>query len=129
MPYQIDGYFLHLAAGLAMLGLFARVYTWITPYNELALIRGGSMAAALSLVGAMGGFALTLASSMVYSASFTAFCLWALLAATMQLAAYAVIARLVPSLPDDLANNNQAVGALLGGTSLIVGIINAACLS
>lgn len=129
MPAQIEAYFLHLAAGLAMLAVFARVYTGLTPYNEMALIRAGSLAAALSLLGALAGFALTIASSIVNNSSFATFGVWALLAAAMQLGVYALIARLMPRLREDLANNNQAVGALLGGLSLVVGIINAACLS
>lgn len=129
MPAQIEAYFLHLAAGLAMLAAFARVYTWLTPYNEMALIRGGSLAAAMSLLGALAGFGLAIASSIVHNDHFAAFGIWALLAAAVQLGVYALIARLMPRLREDIANNNQAVGAMLGGLSLVVGVVNAACLS
>lgn len=129
MPFYAYNYAVHLLAALGMVTVFAVLYTRITPYDELKLIRQGSLAAALSLVGALLGFALTVASSIVHNDQFQMFCIWSAGAMVVQLAAYFVISRLVPELRDALAANNQAVGALLGGVSLTLGILNAACLS
>lgn len=129
MPFYAYNYAVHLLAALGMVAVFAALYTRITPYDELKLIREGSLAAALSLVGALLGFALTVASSIVHNDQFQMFCIWSAGAMVVQLFAYFLISRLVPELRDALAANNQAVGALLGGVSLTLGIVNAACLS
>lgn len=126
---EIYNYVIHLLAGLVFVCLFAVVYVRVTPYDELQLIREGCDAAALSLGGALLGFVLTVASSITHSDNFFSFAVWAALAMVVQLLAYAVLARLIPDLPQSLSHNNKAVGALLGGVSLAFGIVNAACLS
>ena len=49
---------------LALLAIFAAIYVRVTPYNEIALIREGNMAASISLSGALIGFVLPLASAI-----------------------------------------------------------------
>ncbi|MDO8330921.1 MAG: DUF350 domain-containing protein [Fluviicoccus sp.] len=129
MANDILNYFIHLVAGLLFVSLFALVYTRVTPYDELKLIREGCTAAALSFSGALLGFVLTVASSITHSADFISFAIWAALAMAVQLAAFILISRLIPELEQSLCANNKAVGMLLGGVSLTFGIINAACLS
>jgi len=129
MPADIPNYFIHLLGGLLFVSAFVLVYTRITPYDELHLIREGGVAAALSFGGALLGFVLTVASSITHNDSLTAVAIWAALALAVQLAAYFLISRLVPELEQALADNNTAVGILLGGVSLTLGILNAACLS
>ena len=58
MLADITNYFIHLVAGLLFVSLFALVYTRTTPYDELALIRQGCTAAAISFGGALLGFVL-----------------------------------------------------------------------
>lgn len=125
----IYNYILYLLASLAMIGVFSFIYTKTTPYNELALIREGKGAAAFSFLGALIGFSLTLASSIMHSDNLLAFAGWSCAAMAVQLLVYGVLSRLVPTLHHEVESNNVAVGALLGGVSLTFGIINAACLS
>lgn len=122
-------YLIYLLSGVVLLMGFAQIYVRFTPYNELALIRAGHMAAALSFGGALLGFALTLASSAIFNASVVAYWGWALLAMLVQLIAYLAMTRIIPNLHAALEANNVAVGAFLGAVSLTIGIINAACLS
>lgn len=122
-------YFLHLLSGLAMVAAFAAIYMAVTPFRELALIRQGLVAPALSLAGAVVGFSLTVASSILHNDSYPAFVLWCGAGLSVQVATYAVLARLLPQLPEQLAGNNVATGATAGMVSLVVGIINAACMS
>ncbi|GAB4061132.1 DUF350 domain-containing protein [Uliginosibacterium sediminicola] len=125
----IGNYCIHLLAGLAMLGVFVIVYLRTTPFDEISLIRQGCVAAALSLAGATLGFSLTIASSILHSDNFIMFMTWGSCAMLVQVAAYAVLARALPNMVQELSDNNIAMGALMGLTSLVVGIINAACLS
>ena len=112
-----------------MMSVFLLFCTKITPYDEIKMIREGKAAAALSFLGALIGFSLTLASSILHNDSFVAFAAWAGAAMIVQLAVYTVLSRLIPDMHNCLEKNNVAMGALLGGVSLTFGIINAACLS
>jgi putative membrane protein len=125
----IYNYIIYLLASLAMIGVFSLIYTKVTPYDELKMIREGQSASAFSFLGALIGFSLTLASSIMHNDSLVAFAGWAGAAMAVQLLVYGVLSRLMPELHQELENNNVAVGALLGGVSLTFGIINAACLS
>ena len=125
----IYSYVMYLLASVAMISVFSLIYTKITPYDEIKMIREGKAAAALSFLGALIGFSLTLASSILHNDSFVAFAAWAGAAMIVQLAVYTVLSRLIPDMHNSLESNNVAIGALLGGVSLTFGIINAACLS
>ena len=126
---QVYNYLVFLLSGIAAVGLFVAIYIRVTPFHELALIRKGHTAAALSLGGATIGFSLTVASSALHNNTMTMFALWGALALVVQLAAYLIVARLVPDLREALERNNVAVGALLGAAAVVFGILNAACLS
>lgn len=126
---QIYNYLIHLLSAFAAIGVFTVIYCKVTPFDEIALIRKGCVAAALSFGGATLGFAVTVASSILHSDTYDMFLMWTGFAAIAQIITYAFIARVMPHLNDDLSNNNVAMGALMGSLSLIVGIVNAACLS
>ena len=127
-PYFLN-YLLYVCSGIVLITIFAKVYTWFTPYNEIALIRAGHGAAALSFSGTLIGFALTLAACAIYHASFLAFMGWALAAMLLQLLGYVVMARLIPDLKQQILDNNLAVGGFVGAVALVIGILNAGCLS
>ncbi|MGC4404698.1 DUF350 domain-containing protein [Methyloversatilis sp. MC4-4] len=122
-------YLKHLLSGLIMVGLFAAVYVRFTPFHEMPLIRRGCTAAALSLAGAIIGFSLTVASSILHNDHYLMFIAWGTLAAVVQVAAYLLIERSLPEMKAAIEANNMAMGALMGTVSLVVGVINAACLS
>ena len=126
---QVYAYLLHLLTAFALLLAFTVLYVKTTPIDEFALIRQGVVAAALSLGGALIGFSLTLASAISHYDQYLLVFAWAISAMVIQVVTYAVVARLLPHMNDALQNNNIAIGALMGSTSLAVGILNAACLS
>ena len=51
----------HVVATLALLGLGAVIYAWLTPWKEIALIRDGNAAAAVAFGGVLLGLAIPLA--------------------------------------------------------------------
>lgn len=126
---QAYAYLLHLLSGFVLLAVFFVIYTKITPFDEISLIRQGNVAAALSLSGAGIGFGLTLASSILHSDTFVMFLVWAVGAMVVQAATYALLTRIVPQMNQAIEANNVAMGTFMGTASLLVGIINAACLS
>ena len=125
----IIGYATHVIAAAILIGIFFVVYTKLTPYDEMALIHAGKTSAALSLGGALIGFSLTLASSIVYNASLMGVVGWAIVAMAVQAVVYAVVSRLMHTIKTEIEAGNTAMGGLLGAVSLVAGIINAACLS
>ncbi|NML27269.1 DUF350 domain-containing protein [Zoogloea dura] len=122
-------YVVHLLSGLLMVLAFAAIYLRVTPFCEMSLIRQGFVAPALSLGGALIGFSLTVASSILHNDTYLMFLAWSAAGLAMQVLAYVLLGRLVPRLPDLLSANNVAAGAFAGTVALVVGIINAACMS
>ena len=128
MP-AILNYLIHLILAAALLIAFFIIYTRVTPYNEVLLIRQGNQAAALSLGGALLGFSATIASSLMHTADYQQFFAWAFGAMVVQLLAYVVTTRLLRMSKDQIESNNSAFGGLLSAISLSIGAINAACIS
>ncbi len=119
----------YCAASVALVLLFACVYTLVTPYRELALIREGNSAAAASYSGALLGFIIPLASAVSHSVGFIDMLLWGLVALVVQVAAFGIVRLVFPSIVQDIPNNQTAKGVFLGAVSLGIGIINAACMT
>ncbi|ATD59047.1 putative membrane protein [Janthinobacterium sp. 35] len=128
MP-AILNYLIHLLLAAGLLIVFFIIYTRVTPYKEVLLIRQGNQAAALSLGGALLGFSATIASSLMHTADYQQFFAWAFGAMVVQLLAYVVTTRLLRMSKDQIESNNSAFGGLLGAISLSIGAINAACIS
>lgn len=129
MLTYVANYVIYMLSGAFLLGIFFVVYTRTTPIDEVAQVRAGNSAAALSLSGALVGFSLTVASGILHNSALLAFVAWSGGAMVVQLAVYAVFSRLLPGVKDQIEAGNVAMGGLLGAISLAVGAINAACLS
>jgi putative membrane protein len=125
----IANYIIHLALAGVLVLIFFIVYTKITPFDEILLIRQGNAAAAISLGGALLGFSMTVASSILHSSDYREFAAWAFGALVVQVVAYAVTTKLLHMSKDHIESGNVAFGGLLGAISLSVGAINAACIS
>ena len=129
MIQGIVGYATYLIAAGILLGVFVVIYTWVTPFDELALIHAGNGAAALSLGGALTGFSLTLGSAIVHSATLVAVLMWAVAAMIVQVVVFTIASRLMVTVRTEIEAGNVAVGGFMGSISLVAGIVNAACLS
>ncbi|WP_313622593.1 DUF350 domain-containing protein [Achromobacter sp.] len=122
-------YLIYIVSALVMLGVFTAIYTAVTHYKEFDLIREGNIAAAMSYGGALVGFSLTLCSSIAVHASFVMFLVWGLAAMVVQIVVYVVVTKAIRGMNDAIAENNIAMGGLIGSISLAAGIVNAACLT
>lgn len=128
MP-AILAYLLHLFLSALLLTAFFLVYTRVTPYDEVLLIRQGNHAAALSLGGALLGFSATISSALIHTPGYQEFFAWAFGAMVVQILAYAVSTRLLRMSKDHIEANNCAFGGLMAAISLSIGLINGACIS
>ena len=125
----ILNYLIHVFLAAVLLAVFFKAYTWMTPFDEVLLIRGGNAAAALSLGGALIGFSITIGSALMHTADYEEFAAWAFGAMVVQMLAYAVTTRALNMSKDQIEGNNASFGGLLGAISISIGVINGACIS
>ena len=116
------------AAAIILLGGFLVLYVFITPYNELALIRSGNEAAAVSLGGAVVGFAIPIAVSVAVSHSLYAMLGWGVVAGAVQLLTYIAARLALPQINQNIPQGKLASGIFLASLSLGTGILNAGCI-
>ena len=119
----------YFAMAALLLGVFWSMYTFLTPHDELALIRQGNISAATALVGALIGFALPVAAANLHSVSIMALIQWSLVAMALQLGVYALLRLMMPQLGASIAADRPAASILLAGISIVCGILNAAAMS
>lgn len=122
---------LYFGASLILLLAFKFVYTLITPHDEWRLVKEHhNVAAALGLVGAIIGFALALASAASHSVALLDFVIWGFVALIAQSIAFAIVRFvLMPSIVQRINDNEIPAGVVLGGVSIAVGLLNAACMT
>jgi putative membrane protein len=119
----------HFFAAVLLLAVFITIYVRITPYREITLIREGNVAAAASLSGAFIGYTLALASAISNSLGLIDMLIWGGIALIVQLLAFTVCRFVLPELISDIPQNKLASGVFLGGVSISLGLLNAACLT
>ena len=125
----LPGFLAYLVAGTALLAAFLVVYVRITPYREFPLIREGNVAASISLLGALLGFTLPLASAIAHSVSLPDMLAWGGVALFVQASVYLGLVRWIPEISAGIPRGEVAHGLFLGGASLAAGILNAACMT
>lgn len=119
----------YLGAGVGLTVAFLLIYTLITPYQEMTLIRKGNVAAAISLAGALFGFLIPLGSAITHSVSLPDMLVWGGVALVTQLLAYLLARIAIPGISKDIPDGKIAVGIFLGAISLAIGLLDAACMS
>lgn len=115
----------YLATAVLLLAICLTAYLWVTPYRELALVREGNVAAALSLGGAALGLALPIGSAIYFTGDLKEMALWAAIGCAMQFILFQVMRRQAMS----IEQGNVAAGVLLSCLSLATGLLVAACIS
>lgn len=120
---------LYLGTALAVCAVFIYVYTHLTPYKELELIRSGNAAAACSLGGAIIGFVLPVASVIANSVGVIDVVIWSLVAMAIQILLFVVIWKRFSDIVTNIHEGQISSGIFLGALSIAIGIVNASCLT
>ena len=122
-------FFAYFGAALGLAVAFLAIYILLTPHKELSLIRDGNSAAATQLTGTFLGFAIPMAIVIGHSVSIPDMLLWGAVAAVVQLALFFAISRLLfTKISGRIAEDCMASGIFIGGMSLGIGILQAACM-
>jgi putative membrane protein len=124
----LPAFLAYFAVAMVLLALFLLVYLNVTPYHEVALIRAGNSAAAVSLSGALLGFAMPVANVIAHSDTLIDLASWGAIAGIIQILAYLVARFTLPQLNQDIPADKLAPAIFLAAISLGVGVINAACM-
>ncbi len=125
----LPSFLVYFALGLLLLLAFLAIYSWVTPYRELSLIREGNVAAAISLAGAIIGFVLPLASAIAHSVSVADMMVWGVVALTAQIVVFFIVGRVVPHFAEAISAGRMSAAALLASLAVAVGVLNAACMT
>ncbi|MBK7956606.1 MAG: DUF350 domain-containing protein [Candidatus Accumulibacter sp.] len=125
----LPAFLAYFAVALLLLALFLLVYVNVTPYHELALIRAGNSAAAISLSGALIGFAMPVANVIAHSDTLVDLAAWGVIAGVIQILAYLAARFALPQLNQDIPAGKVAPATFLAVVSLSVGLLNAACMT
>jgi putative membrane protein len=125
----LPAFLLYFALGLLLLAAFLAIYGAVTPYNEIALIRDGNAAAAISLGGATIGYVLPLSRAIAQSVSVVDMLAWGVIALTAQLVVYFVVAKAVPHFPEAIRAGRVSGATFLAALAVAVGLLNAAAMT
>ena len=117
---------LHSSVTFAMLVSGLIVYAWVTPYDELALIKAGNTAAAITLSGAVIGFAIPLAVTLKSSLNTWDIILWGLVTLILMIIAYRVMNLVIRDFEKRVQNDEIGPAILLAAVKIAVGLIAAA---
>lgn len=119
----------YLFTGAAMVIIFLFIYSHITAYDELKLIRNNNISASLAFSGSLLGYVTPLSSAAVNSVSIPDYLAWGGIALIVQLLVYGCVRLYIPLLGDKINEQNIAAGLVMGASALAGGIFNAACMT
>ncbi len=124
-----DEFLIYAGLAIAFIYLYMIVYLWVTPYNELKMIKNGNVAAALGLSGSVLGFTFPLAASIFQAVHPWDMMLWALIAAIVQLLVYVAVRYSLLNVTRRIPEGQVATGIVLAAISMSAGLLNAACMT
>jgi putative membrane protein len=125
----LPAFLLCFALGLVLLAVFLAIYLAVTPYNEIALIRAGNSAAAISLGGATLGYVLPLSRAIAQSVSVVDMLAWGGIALVVQVAVYFAVAKVVRQFPEAIKAGRISDATFLAAVAVAVGLLNAAAMT
>lgn len=126
---EIPWFLAYFGTALILTLVYMVIYMWVTPHDEIKLIRENNMAASLASVGSLIGFSLPLASAIENSAALDDCAIWGVIAIVVQVVVFFMVRLPVPKISERIEKGETASGLWLGGASLTGGILNAACMT
>lgn len=125
----VIGFILYISVALVLFWLFQFIYTHLTPHREFALIRDNNSAAAIALGGALIGFSPPASNIIAYSVGLLDFVVWVVIAAVVQLLAFALTSLVLKGLASRIAKGEMAAAIYAAAVAISVGFLNSACMT
>jgi putative membrane protein len=122
-------FLVYFISATVLTAVFLVLYGNLTPQRDIRLIREGNIAAAIALIGGLLGFVIPLASVIAHSAVLLDVVVWGVIALAVQICGFIAARLVLPHLPQAIANGNVSDAIFLGGLSLSLGILDAACMA
>jgi putative membrane protein len=127
---NFGSYLLFYAVDIVLLVAAGIAYIWVTPYNELVMIREGNTSAAVALAGAMLGYAFVVYTVTIHATTVWQVIVWSVISLIVQIAAFEFCQFVaLRDLKARIEHDDLAHGVTLGIFSLVAGVLNAACLT
>ena len=114
------------ASAGAMLVVASTIYVLLTPWKELALVKGGNASAGLALAGAIAGLAIPIASTLASSVSLFDLLIWGVIALLFQLIVYRLVDILLRDIPQRIEQDQAGAAIVLIAAKISSALILAA---
>ncbi len=118
----LGDFLLYTFSSLVLLGIFGKIYQWLTPYHEGDSIKEGKVAPAIALGGALIGFTIPLLSVSYHGVNYVDFLIWAGIAGTLQIIVFKALYYLIPM---QIEEDNRAIALIYAVLAFCVGLISA----
>ena len=126
---ELPWFLAFMATAMALTFFYVVIYMWVTPHDEIKLIRENNMAASLAFAGSLVGFCLPLASAIANSGALVDVAVWGVVALLVQVAVFYLVCLPIPKISERIEKGEMASGLWLGATSLTGGLLNAASMT
>ena len=126
---ELPWFLAFMATAMALTFFYVVIYMWVTPHDEIKLIRENNMAASLAFAGSLVGFCLPLASAIANSGTLVDVAIWGVVALLVQVAVFYLVCLPIPKISERIEKGEMASGLWLGATSLTGGLLNAASMT
>ncbi len=113
-------FLLYTFSSLVLLGIFGKIYQWLTPYHEHEQIKAGKLAPAIALGGALIGFTLPLLSVSYHGVNYVDFLLWAGLVGVIQIILFKALYYVIPM---QIEEDNKAIALIYAVLAFCAGLI------
>jgi putative membrane protein len=115
-------FLLYTFSSLALLGVFGKIYQWLTPYHEYEQIKAGKLAPAIALGGALIGFTLPMLSVSYHGINYIDFLIWAAVVGILQIILFKALYWIIPM---QIEEDNRAIAFIYAVLAFCVGLISA----
>ena len=126
---ELPWFLAFMATAMALTFFYVVIYMWVTPHDEIKLIRENNMAASLAFAGSLVGFCLPLASAIANSGTLVDVAVWGVVALLVQVAVFYLVCLPIPKISERIEKGEMASGLWLGSASLAGGLLNAASMT
>ena len=118
----LGNFLLYTFSSLVLLGVFGKIYQWLTPYHEGDSIKEGKVAPAIALGGALIGFTIPLLSVSYHGVNYVDFLIWAAIVGALQIILFKGMYWLIPM---QIEEDNRAIALIYAVLAFCVGLISA----